>query len=307
MNLSEISKLSENEARELLERIRWPNGPVCPHCGSMEGHTKFQGEKHRDGVYKCNAGCGKQFTVTVNSVMEGSHLGIRIWLMAFSIMCSSKKGVSALQLQRQLGLGSYRSAWHLAHRVRHAMAQEPLSGLLKGHVEVDETYVGGKPRPGNNEERKKGRGTKKTPVMVLVERDGRARAHVIERVNAKTLKGAIRENVDRESMILTDEWAAYRGIGKEFRWGHFTVNHGKGEYYRGGAHTNTAESYFALLKRGVTGSFHHVSKKHLNRYCDEFSFRWNYRKSDDAARTVAAIEGAAGRRLMYKTPVGDEQ
>jgi transposase-like protein len=303
MNLSDLSKLTEDQAREMLERILWPNGPVCPHCGCPEGHTKFQGQKHRKGVYKCNSGCGEQFTVTVNSVMENSHISIRHWLMAFAILCSSKKGVSALQLQRQLGLGSYRSAWHLAHRIRHAMTQEPLAGLLKGHVEADETYVGGRPRPGNNQQRKTGRGTKKTPVMVLVERDGRARARVIERVDASTLKGAIRENVDRESMILTDDWAAYRGIGREFRYGHFTVNHSAGEYARGGAHTNTAESYFALLKRGITGSFHHVSTKHLPRYCDEFSFRWNYRKEKDETRTAKAIQGSLGKRLMYKTPV----
>jgi transposase-like protein len=306
VNLSELSQLTEDQARHLLERIRWPNGPVCPHCGVADGHTKFKGKKHRPGVYKCNAGCGEQFTVTVNSVMEGSHISIRHWLMAFAMMCSSKKGVSALQIQRQLGLGSYRSAWHLAHRVRHAMTQEPLAGMLKGHVEADETYVGGKPRPGNNAGRKSGRGTSKTPVMVLVERDGKAHARVIKRVDARTLKGAIRELVHRDSMIFTDEWAAYRGIGKEYRWGHHTVNHSKGEYYRGGAHTNTAESYFALLKRGVTGSFHHVSKKHLHRYCEEFSFRWNYRKSDDGSRTIAAIEGAAGKRLMYKTPVAKQ-
>ena len=163
MNLSEISKLSEDKARELLETIRWPNGPVCPHCGVVEGHTKLQGKAHRVGLYKCNA-CGGQFSVTVGTVMEQSHIPIRTWMMAFAILCSSKKGVSALQLQRQLGLGSYRSAWHMAHRIRHAMKSEPLAGMLKGAVEVDETYVGGKPR--NVGKRAKGtshvgRGTKK--------------------------------------------------------------------------------------------------------------------------------------------------
>ena len=146
---------------------------------------------------------------------------------------------------------------------------------------------------------------KKTPVVALVERDGKARAFPIERVNAATLKGAVRENVDRSAMIMTDEWASYRGLGTEFEGGHFTVNHGKGEYARDGASTNTVESYFALLKRGVYGSFHHISKRHLHRYCDEFSFRWNHRRTTDGERTDAALRGAEGKRLMYKFPMGD--
>jgi hypothetical protein len=269
----------------------------------VDDATKFAaGGKARPGVWKCKA-CRKQFTVTVNTIFERSHIELRLWLMAFAIMCASKKGVSALQLQRQLGLGSYQSAWHMAHRVRHAMSQEPLKGMLAGRVEVDETYVGGKPRPGNNDGRKTGRGTNKAAVVALVERDGRARAFPIERVNAATLKGAVRENVDRSAMILTDEWAAYQGLGKEFKGGHFTVNHGQGEYWRGGAGTNTVEAFFALLKRGVYGSFHHVSKKHLHRYCDEFSFRWNHRRTTDGERTDAALRGAEGKRLTYKAPV----
>lgn len=212
-NFAELSKLSEDEAREYLEAIRWPDGrPVCPHCGTVGNATKFAGKAHRPGVWKCKA-CRKQFTVTVNTIFERLHIGLRLWLMAFAIVCASRKGVSALQLQRQLGLGSYQSAWHMAHRIRHAMSQEPLKGMLAGRVEVDETYVGGKPRPGNNESRRTGRGTKKAAVVALVERDGRARAFPIERVNAATLKGAVRENVDRS---------------KEFKGGHFTVNHGAG-------------------------------------------------------------------------------
>jgi transposase-like protein len=303
MNLSTISKLTEEQARETFERIRWPQGPVCPHCGSVEA-TKLEGMAHREGLYKCR-GCEGQFTATINTILEDSHLPIRIWLMAFAILCSSKKGVSALQLQRQLGLGSYRSAWHMAHRIRHAMSQEPLAGLLHGTVEVDETYVGGKPRKEHGAPKpKRGRGTKKTPVMALVERGGRVRSHRIEHVDAKTLKGAIRENVDRSARIMTDEWRSYRGIGKEFAGGHQTVNHGQGIYVSGDASTNEAESYFALFKRGIVGSFHHVSKRHLNRYCDEFSYRWNNRKIGDGERTVIAIKGAEGKRLMYRDPVG---
>jgi transposase-like protein len=304
MILKDVSKLTEEEARERLERIRWPNGPVCPHCGSVEGITKFQGRAHRPGVYKCNP-CGQQLTVTVGTIFEGSHIGLRTWLMAFSIMCASKKGVSALQLQRQLGLGSYRSAWHLAHRIRHAMAREPLASLLRGVVEVDEAYIGGKPRKPTTGKSKRGRGTKKTPVVALVERGGRVRARKLDWISSNTLKAAIRENVDRSATIMTDEMMSYRGIGREFAGGHKTVKHRDLEFARkDGAGINTAESFFALLKRGVTGSFHHISKKHLNRYCDEFSFRWDHRSATDGERTLIAIRQSEGRRLMYDSPIG---
>lgn len=315
MNLSTLSKLTEDEAREMLESIMWPNGPVCPHCGSIDGHTKFNGKKHRPGLWKCNAGCGQQFTVTVKSVMEGPHLPIRTWLMAFSIFCSAKKSVSALQLQRQLGLGSYRSAWHLAHRIRHAMQQEPLKGLLQGVVIADETYVGGKPRKfarkafGKPPSNAPGRGTSKQPVLALVERGGRVRAGAVPDVTGKTLKTAIREIVDKSATIMTDEWRAYRGLGKEFA-AHYTVNHSKLEYVRHvdgeKVSTNEGEAFFALFKRGIVGSFHHISRKHINRYCDEFAYRWSERKTTDAERTVKAIRAASGKRLMYKTPMEDK-
>ena len=303
MNLSTLSKLTEDEAREMLERIRWPNGPVCAHCGCVENITKIKSAK-RPGLYRCGD-CKKQFSLKVNTVMHDSHLPIRTWLMAFSIMCSAKKGISALQLHRQLGFGSYKTAWHLAHRIRHAMKQEPLKGLLKGEVEVDETYIGGKPRKYSKEKRKPGRGTKKVPVVALVERDGRVRAHVVPNVSANVLKSAIFEMVDTSSAIMTDEFGAYKGIGAQFAGGHHVVKHAKGEYKRGKASTNQAESFFALLKRGITGSFHSVSKKHLNKYCDEFAFRWSFRKIDDADRTVKAILASEGKRLTYKTPVAD--
>lgn len=303
MNLSQISKLTEEEARETLERIVWANGTVCPHCGCVEGHTKFKGKKHRAGLWKCNGGCAQQFSVTVGTVMEGSHLPIRTWLMAFSIMCSSKKGVSALQLQRQLGLGSYRTAWHLNHRIRHAMAQNPLKGLLQGTVMVDETYVGGKPRPMKGVKRRKGPSGKKAPVVALVERGGRVRSWPIANVTAKTLQDAIRDNVDPKSAIQTDQLISYRGVGQWFEGGHETVNHAKMEYVRDDVSTNEVESYFALLKRGITGSFHSVSKTHLHRYCNEFSYRWNERKTSDADRTVKAIALSAGARLMYQDPI----
>jgi transposase-like protein len=210
-------------------------------------------------------------------------------------MCSHKKGVSALQLQRNLGLKSYKAAWHLAHRIRFAMQEQPLASALKGTVEVDETYIGGKAHG------KRGRGAaNKTVVLALVERDGRIRSKPVKTISARELKGAIRDNVDKTARIMTDELPSYRGIGKDFKGGHKTVNHGLGEYARGPVNVNSAESYFALLKRGIHGTFHHVSKKHLARYCDEFSFRWSQRKTTDGERTVAAIQGSEGKRLMYR-------
>ena len=222
--------------------------------------------------------------------------------MAFAIMCSSTKGVSALQ--RQLRLGSYRSAWHMAHRIRFAMSQEPLAKLLRGIVEADETYVGGKPRKGNGQPSKRGRGTSKTPVMVLVERGGTAKAFTVPNVTGRTLKTAIRQNVLPKSTIMTVDFLAYKGIGRGFDGGHLSVNHSAGEYARAdGASTNTAESYFALLKRGIVGSFHSISKQHLDRYCDEFSYRWSTREMSDAERTVKALEKSKGKRLLYHDTV----
>lgn len=305
MKFQAISMLSEVKARETLERIRWPNGPVCAHCGGIDRIRKFGGKSHRVGVYKCND-CGGQFTVTVNTIMADSHIPIRTWLMAFAIMCASKKGVSALQLKRQLGLGSYRSAWHMCHRIRHAMTQEPLAGLLgaaQQAVQVDETYIGGKPRRGVGQ-KGMGRGTKKQPVVALVESNGRARAFPIERPNKESLSKAIREHVDRSAAIHTDDWRAYRGVGKEFAGGHHIVKHSLGEYYRDGVTTNEVEAYFALLKRGIVGSFHSVSRKHLHRYCNEFSFRWDHRKMTDGERTVEAIKSVEGKRLKYRQPMG---
>lgn len=306
MNLSELSKLTEEQARETLERIVWGKGVVCPHCGRVDGHTKLQGKKHRPGVWKCNDGCAQQFTVTVGTVMEGSHLPIRTWLMAFSILCSAKKGVSALQLQRQLGLGSYRTAWHLCHRIRYAMSQNPLKGLLEGVVMADETYVGGNPKNKHGHRHtyfKGGRGTDKQAVVALVERGGRIRSWPIADVTAKTLQGAIRDHVHPSSQIQTDQLSSYRGVGKWFEGGHQSVNHSRGEYVRDGVSTNEVESYFALLKRGITGSFHSVSKQHLHRYCSEFSYRWNERKTSDADRTAKALTMIKGARLMYKEPI----
>lgn len=302
MNILEIGRMSDEQARDYLEKIRWPEGPVCPHCGSKDC-TRMEGDKHRHGCIQCNE-CRNQFTVTVGSVMESSHIPLVKWVMAFHLICSSKKGCSALQLQRELGLGSYRTAWFMAHRMRHAMNGEPMQAMLKGDVEVDETYVGGKPR--YKGQSKRGRGTKKKPVVALVERDGNVRVRPIENVTAETLHSEIVSTVNNSATIITDQLSSYGGIGEKFQSGHETVNHSQKEYARKTpkrvVHTNTVESFFALIKRGHYGVYHSMSKKHLHRYCSEFGFRWNHRRVSDSVRTVAAIAGSAGKRLVYETP-----
>lgn len=294
MNLSQISKLDENEARKYLESIRWPNGPVCPHCGSKEV-KRLEGESTRPGVFKCKAKeCRKQFTVTVKTIFERSHISLRHWCIAFHMMCASKKGVSAHQLHRQLGC-TYKTSWFMCHRIRHAMTHGIDAPLLTGKVEVDETYVGGKSRLGI-----RGRGSeRKTPVVALIARDGSARAIPVEFVGTKQLKAVIRENVDKSATLHTDELGAYKPVAKEYA-GHETVCHKREEYARGDVTTNRAESFFALMKRGLHGTYHRVSEKHLHRYCDEFAFRWSNRKVTDGQRTVAAMQGSEGKRLTYK-------
>lgn len=264
------------------------------------------GETVRPGLLACRD-CRGHFTVTVGTVMEDSHLPLATWVRAFHLMATSKKGISALQLQRNLGLGSYRTAWHLAHRIREAMRCEPVAGMLKGAVQCDETYVGpsrhGKNKSIHAEPKKRGRGTNKQPVMVLVETDGNAHSRPIESVDTKTLKAVMMEQIHPTATIVTDELRSYPKAAASFA-AHETVKHNMEQYVNeGGFHTNTAESYFALLKRGLHGTFHQVSKHHLHRYCDEFSFRWNARKMEDAERRDLAVKGAEGKRLVYKMPV----
>lgn len=296
----EIAQLDKDEAREMLEAIRWPNCPVCPHCGSVEGAYKLEGKKTRPGLYKC-ADCRKQFTVTVGTVFEGSRIPLNKWLLAIYMMCASKKGVSAHQLHRQLKV-TYKTAWFMCHRIRLAMTQEPMFSQIRGTVEADETYIGG--RESNKHWDKKiknaqGRSLKsKTPVFALIERGGQLRAKKMHSVAAKDLKEEIRKNVHPSAKIVTDKFASYHGLSSEFQ--HEIVDHGKREYVRGDVHTNTLEGWFSLLKRGVTGTFHHVSDKHLDRYVDEFVFRYNNRELEDGERMVKAIKKVAGKRLIYK-------
>jgi transposase-like protein len=296
--------MTDDQAREHLEELLWPDGkPVCRHCGSVNAY-KMQGASCRPGLCRCRD-CKKQFTVTVGTIFEDSHIPLRKWVRAFHLMCSSKKGISALQLQRNLGLGSYRTAWHMAHRIRLAMRCEPMAGLLAGKVESDEVWVGGKPRKIAGKGAPK-RGSTKTPVHTLVERDGRKRTRVMASVTANNLKKNIDALVDANAEMHTDDNASYDPLRDQFKGGHRVVNHSAYEYYRkiDGASINTAESSHALIKRGVYGTFHHISVKHMQRYLDEFDFRWDHRKTNDVERTHAALSQVEGKRLMYRSPNG---
>ena len=299
VNLTDPIFNDENKARKHLESIRWPNGPVCPHCGSIENITRLSGESHRPGLLQCNS-CREHFTVTVGSVMERSHIPLTKWVLAFHLMASSKKGMSAHQLHRMLSV-TYKTAWFLAHRVREAMrddSAEPMGGSGK-IVEADETFIG----------RKKGRKVRqgashKHAVVSLVERGGKVRSFHVDRVNAETMKAILRSHVDRRSRLMTDEAIYYKTVGKEFAE-HQSVNHDAEEWSRGDAHTNTLEGFYSVFKRGMKGVYQHCDEKHLKRYVTEFDFRYNERAAngeDDAERAAKIIKGAEGKRLTYRQP-----
>ncbi len=286
--------LTDHHARQFIEKLRWPDGAVCPRCKKREV-VAVSGA--RDGLYNCRR-CRRQFTVTVGTIFEGSHIPLNKWVQAFHLVCSSKKGMSALQLSRMLGI-TYKSAWHMAHRIRYVMQPPKGSQPFRGTVEVDETYVGGKP----SHKAKTTTKERKTPVVAIVARDGGARAKAIPNLSSKSLAVAMRQHINPAAILMTDERPAYEQIG--LRYGrHLTVKHSAHEYVRGQAYTNTVESFFALLKRGIMGSYHHVSRKHLSRYCDEFAFRWSHRDVSDAERTTTALRQTMGKRLPYKQVIG---
>jgi transposase-like protein len=296
---------SDNDkARALVESLRWPNGPVCPHCKNHDDKPIYtikpaEHSKTRKGVYKCGA-CRNQFTVTVGSIFEDSHIPLGKWLMAIFILCSSKKAISAHQLHRMLGV-TYKTAWFLAHRIRFCMGPElPLTGKLSGTVEVDETYVGG---VGD----RKTKILRKTPVIALVERGGNMRAAVVSNVTQKTLRKAITECVDKGAVLNTDDSLVYRKQFKDYAR-HDVVKHRRLEYTRKNpdgsvSGINHCESFFSLLKRGVFGAWHHVSREHLPKYANEFAFRWNTRHDTDGKRMTKAIARMEGKRLTYKQAV----
>lgn len=321
MNVFDPRYQNEDAAREHLEALHWPEGPFCPHCGSLKA-TRLPAQKGRKtkahpegairkGVVQCND-CRQQYTVTVGTVFESSKVPLHKWLYVNHVLCSSKKGTSAHQIARNIGV-SYKTAWFMMHRIREAMKDThtgPMGGFGET-VEADETYVGGKIKNRSSKQRRNMRASEdnrspfrdKQPVVSLVERGGRVRSFHVANVTGETLRSILVTNVDRGSWLMTDEHGGYRGVGQEFT-GHGVVVHSKGEYARQGVfHTNTIEGFFSLLKRGIIGTYHHVSEAHLHRYCAEFDFRYNTRKLDDAERADEGLLGAVGKRLTYRRPV----
>lgn len=306
MDITSPRFTDETVARQYLEALHWPNGPFCPHCGSLKA-TRLDGKKHRAGLVQCND-CREQYTVTVGTVFERSKVPLNKWLLANHLLCSSKKGISGHQMARMLGV-TYKTAWFMMHRIREAM-KDTHPGPMGGYgetIEADETYIGGKIKNRSNKQRRnmvaqEGRGPfrEKEPVIALVERGGRVRSFHVANVNGNTLRHVLVTNADRGSWLMTDEHKGYQAVGEEYV-GHGVVTHSKGEYARAGVfHTNTVEGYFSILKRGIIGVYHHVSKAHLQRYCTEFDFRYNTRKLNDFERAEQSLIGAVGKRLTYR-------
>ncbi len=288
---------SADKAREYLEALRWPNGVICPHCGVVGDHYRLQGKSTRPGLWKCKD-CRKQFTVIVGTVFSDSKIPLNKWLLAVHLICASKKAISSHQIHRMLGV-TYKSAWFMTHRIREAMKSENggLLGSGSGTVEADETYWGN-----NGKNRKGARGYEhKMKVVSLVERDGEKRSIVVRNVNAKTLREVLDANVSKSARLMTDEHAGYKKIGREYAK-HGVVSHSTGEYARGNIHSNTVESSFSLLKRGLIGTFHHVGEQHLQRYATEFDYRWNTRKISDKERSDNLLKQLGGKRLVYIKP-----
>ena len=320
LNLASLPKYlsDESEAWALLERLRWHGRPVCPHCGTAdEAHyflnaksgqrTTKKGTVSCRRIWKCrDKDCRKQFSVLVGTVFESSKVPVSKWLLALYLVSAAKNAISALELQRHLGLGSYQTAWFMLHRLREAMKREPLAGLLGPTVAADETWVGGSPKNRHRQGKKGKQGqTDKTPVFALIDREtGEARAQVVTDVTASTLRSAMVEHIDIASTVLhTDGGAPYRTIRPELA-GHEVVDHKASQYVRyrnGGTITsNQAESFFAQFKRSLDGTYHNVSKHHLGAYVTEFEHRWNTRKMTDHQRVQALVSGATGRRLSYR-------
>ena len=296
----------ETKARKWLEARVWPNGPVCPKCGVVGEARLMQGKSHRPGLYQCNA-CRQPFTVTVGTLYERSKIPLHKWLAATHLMMASKKGMSALEIGRLLGF-SKKTAWFVCHRIRESLRETnltPLGGEGK-FVEADETYVGGKEKNKHVGKRKRENigGIGKEAVFALVERGGRVRSQQVPSVSAKTLRPIMVEQINKATALMTDDAGQYRHMHKDFAR-HEVVNHGILEYVRGDAHTNTIEGYFSILKRGITGTYHHVSAQHLKRYLAEFDFRYNERENlgvSDAQRMEKSLKGIVGKRMTYRRP-----
>lgn len=311
-SITDIARFLTDEAaaQQALADLRWPNGVVCPLCegGKKVYEVAYKQRDARTGEikpsvrkqWKCGA-CLKKFSVTSKSIFEGAHISVGKWIYAIHSMCSSKKGVSANQLSRELNV-TYKTAWFMCHRVREAMLQEPMAGMLgKGPdaiVELDETYIGGKLKNNRHKSRTAAAG-KKTAVMTLIDREGDVVTVKVPNVRKGTLQAIAKPIVDQSATIMTDAHLSYTGLSEHFH-GHHTVDHSK-TFVRGLIiHTNFAESYHSLLKRGIIGAFHHISDKHIPRYLAEFDRRWNTRSDSDGSRTVGVITTSIGKRLTYK-------
>jgi transposase-like protein len=301
----------EESAYKFLEARVWPNGPVCPHCGGTDRISPMKGKSTRVGTYKCYQ-CRMQFTVKVGTVFEDSHVKLHLWLQAVALLTSSKKGISANQLHRTLGV-SLKTAWFMGHRIREAMRTGVLApmGGSGQIVEADETYYGPVDKPKRRTASTKGRPftkggrsgpSNKRPILSLVERGGNVRSFHVPVADKPAVTEIVRENIARESRLMTDESRLYTGSDEHFAT-HETVTHSHDEYVRGDIHTNTVESYFSLFKRGMRGIYQHCKEKHLHRYLAEFDFRYNNRIAlgvDDAARADSALKGIVGKRLTYR-------
>jgi transposase-like protein len=290
----------ENAAREAMEAVLWPHGPVCPRCGSMDRIGKMTAKSARPGLHYCG-GCKRQFTVTVGTIFERSKVPLSKWWLAIHLMASSKKGMSAHQLHRMLGV-TYQTAWFMEHRIREAMRSgsflPPVGGAGKT-VEIDETFIGQK------KDVPKRRGyAHKHAVLTLVERGGEARSFHVDGTSAKDVLPVLKANIAAETRVVTDEAGQYAHLNEEFAKHEF-VTHGGGEYVRGDVHTNTLEGFYSVFKRGMKGVYQHCAEKHLHRYVAEFDFRYNHRSKlgiEDVGRAAKLVRGAKGKRLMYRRP-----
>lgn len=287
------------KARAFFEEWRWGGKVVCPHCDCGETYRMTGESAERRGLHRCH-GCKKQFTVKVGTIFEDSAIPLTKWARAIWEASKAKNGVSALELSRTLQI-THKSALFMLNRLRWAMAEGPNKPpKLKGDVECDETYIGGKPKPGTG---KRGHGTKKQPVAACIQRGGDVRTRIIPKVNAANVQSFVAATVCPSSRLHTDEASAYHGIGQHFDGGHHTVKHGAREYARGDVTTNSAEGFFSRVKRSLHGTYHAVSKEHLHRYMTQFEFAHNTRKMTDGDRAALLLRKADGKRLTLREVV----